>query len=438
MNNEFDAQQLYLQQLIAAQSQRGLSVPYHLYADAQLQNFHDRLSLPSMAFPATMELASPSVDRQQHLNMIQRMVLTSERALSNERLNSEFLLSQQQRIQSQQQERVLSQERAVAHERGLKRTYPGSVLPSAAYAEVTESRSPIAQLQGNLATHTPTPPQQQSCSTVSSGKRTPTAKSPLKPPKKKQDTKWLASYDELKQYKAEHGDCIVPRGYPLNPRLASWVAEQRKQYKLMKDGKQSSITPKRIELLNEIDFAWNAQEAAWDRHMTDLKRFKEEFSDCLVPLNHPKFPKLGLWVKEQRRHYTLMKQGKPSHMTEERARALDDVGFCWDTHEAVWGERLRELCQYKATYGDCIVPTNYGVNPKLGTWVHHQRRQYKKYKEGKACHITAERIRALDSLGFVWYPRERSRYNENVSGSDTESDTDLANLDLRPNKRQRT
>ena len=183
--------------------------------------------------------------------------------------------------------------------------------------------------------------------------------------------------------------------------------------------------------------------------MRDLQRFRDEFGDCLVPLNHPKYPKLGLWVKEQRRHYTLMKQNKPSHMTEERAQNLDSVGFCWDTHEAVWGERLRELCEYKSRYGDCIVPTNYSENPKLGTWVHHQRRQYKKFMEKKPCHITNERIRALESLGFVWYPRERSRStggnpgnnsgnssSSNNSGSDTESDTDITCLDLRPRKRQ--
>jgi hypothetical protein len=44
---------------------------------------------------------------------------------------------------------------------------------------------------------------------------------------KKQDTKWLGTLGELKAYREAHGDCIVPRGYALNPRLASWVAEQR-------------------------------------------------------------------------------------------------------------------------------------------------------------------------------------------------------------------
>lgn len=43
----------------------------------------------------------------------------------------------------------------------------------------------------------------------------------------KKDTKWLNMLEELKTYKAKYGNCIVPRGYSPNPRLASWVAEQR-------------------------------------------------------------------------------------------------------------------------------------------------------------------------------------------------------------------
>jgi hypothetical protein len=44
---------------------------------------------------------------------------------------------------------------------------------------------------------------------------------------RKKDSKWLDALEELKKYKEEKGDCIVPRGYTSKPRLASWVAEQR-------------------------------------------------------------------------------------------------------------------------------------------------------------------------------------------------------------------
>jgi hypothetical protein len=207
----------------------------------------------------------------------------------------------------------------------------------------------------------------------------------------------------------------------------------------MKDCKQSSITAERVAMLDELDFAWNAQEAAWDRHMKDLEAFREQNGHCHVPLNHPKYAKLGLWVKEQRRHYTIMKQGKQSHMTQERTEELDSIDFCWDTHEATWLERIRELSEFRERHGSCVVPTSYTENPKLGTWVHHQRRQYKKFKEGKPCHITEERIRALEKLGFVWYPRDKNQSQDTMSScSDcSDSERDLCVLDLRPRKRQR-
>lgn len=212
----------------------------------------------------------------------------------------------------------------------------------------------------------------------------------------------------------------------------------RKQYKLLKDRKQSSITAERISLLDKLDFAWNAQEAAWDRHLRDLKSFRDETGHCHVPLNHPKYPKLGLWVKEQRRHYTLLQQDKPSHMTAQRAAQLDAVGFCWDTHEATWLERLKELTAFKKEHGHCSVPTSYPKNPKLGTWVHHQRRQNRKFKEGVPCHITKERIRMLDDLEFVWFARDRSSSDSSSTSDDDDSiTTDASDNPRRPSKRQR-
>ena len=41
------------------------------------------------------------------------------------------------------------------------------------------------------------------------------------------DSKWLENLNELKKYRSEHGDCVVPRGYACNPSLGTWVAEQR-------------------------------------------------------------------------------------------------------------------------------------------------------------------------------------------------------------------
>jgi hypothetical protein len=239
----------------------------------------------------------------------------------------------------------------------------------------------------------------------------------------KQDANWMSMLDQLVAYKKRFGNTVVPRGYQQNPKLGSWVAEQRKQYKLLKDGKPSNISSQRIQLLNEIGFVWNAQKSAWDQHMADLKTFRCVYGHTLVPLSHPQFPKLGLWCKEQRRHNTLMKQGKKSHMTPSRQAQLDSIGFIWDSQESAWEERYRELAEFRARFGSCTVPSGYAQDQKLRTWIHHQRRNYKKFLAGKPCHITRERIEKLEALGFVWSPRgEKQGGADDSNASSVSSD----------------
>lgn len=138
------------------------------------------------------------------------------------------------------------------------------------------------------------------------------------------------------------------------------------------------------------------------------------------------------------RHYTLWKQGRPSHMNATRAAELDRLGFCWDTHQESWSQRYAELVEYKKATGSCSVATNHPKYSKLSTWLQHQRRQYRKYMEGKASHITAKRIQALEELGFVWYPREKSKLDASSQDSDSSSsDSDASSFDPRPSKRQR-
>lgn len=33
---------------------------------------------------------------------------------------------------------------------------------------------------------------------------------------------WYSRLEELKQYKQEHGDCLVPNKYSANPQLGTW------------------------------------------------------------------------------------------------------------------------------------------------------------------------------------------------------------------------
>ena len=80
----------------------------------------------------------------------------------------------------------------------------------------------------------------------------------------------------------------------------------------------------------------------------------------------------------------------------------DDEG----TRHSQWCDQFRQLCEYKVQYGHCRVPVRYSTNPKLGNWVSTQRTTHRLNQEGNPSCMTAERIRALDAVGFDWGPSQ--------------------------------
>ena len=67
---------------------------------------------------------------------------------------------------------------------------------------------------------------------------------------------WDERIQELKEYKRVHGHCNVPIRYLENRQLADWVKRQRKQYRLHRDDKPTSLTKTRIDRLEAIGFEW--------------------------------------------------------------------------------------------------------------------------------------------------------------------------------------
>ena len=151
------------------------------------------------------------------------------------------------------------------------------------------------------------------------------------------------------------------------------------------------------------------QAGQWAERFDDLCKFREQTGNCLVPHTFKENLPLARWVKRQRYQYKLMQEGKPSTMTQERVRALEDIGFIWDSQGAAWGERLDELKEFRKVYMHCNVPSNYSENPQLATWVKCQRRQYKLHSEGKPSNMTQQRIHELEGIGFEWLLRSYKR-----------------------------
>ena len=148
------------------------------------------------------------------------------------------------------------------------------------------------------------------------------------------------------------------------------------------------------------------QSDQWYEKYRKLVQFKRINGHCLVPNNWNLNSPLALWVKRQRYQYKLKNEGQHSTLTEEREQALEALGFVWDSHGAVWEERLNELRGFKNVRGHCCVPANFKENHQLAIWVKCQRRQYKLFCDGKRSNMNQERIAKLEDLGFVWNPRK--------------------------------
>eukprot|EP00548_Thalassiothrix_antarctica_P007842 CAMPEP_0194136118 /NCGR_PEP_ID=MMETSP0152-20130528/6144_1 /TAXON_ID=1049557 /ORGANISM="Thalassiothrix antarctica, Strain L6-D1" /LENGTH=265 /DNA_ID=CAMNT_0038832633 /DNA_START=640 /DNA_END=1437 /DNA_ORIENTATION=+ len=70
------------------------------------------------------------------------------------------------------------------------------------------------------------------------------------------EARWQEILEELIEYKQKNGDCMVPPNNSSNPHLASWVKQQRREYKLFQEGHSSNMTHKRILILEKYGFNW--------------------------------------------------------------------------------------------------------------------------------------------------------------------------------------
>lgn len=147
------------------------------------------------------------------------------------------------------------------------------------------------------------------------------------------------------------------------------------------------------------------QSKAWYERFEDLKKYKEKHGNCLVPQKYPPNPSLGIWVNKQRMEYKLLLDNEKSSMSPDRLESLQSIGFVWAKRkgQATWDAKYKQLLEYKAKNGDCLIPTKYAKNPALGRWVSTQREHYRMWKQGDPrSKMTVEKAKLLDEIGFVW------------------------------------
>lgn len=170
-------------------------------------------------------------------------------------------------------------------------------------------------------------------------------------------------------------------------------------------------------------------ETIWDERFRMFLNFKKTFGHALIPKVYRQNKKLSSWVYRQRRHYSLIQAGKPSPLTEERIKKLEKAGFVWNTRNSDaqseveaqrriqaqddrWNATYRLLLEYKAKYGNCLVPKEYREVKGLASWVYLQRGLYSKFQKGQESTLTKERIQKLEDAGFVWKAKQDEEWQD--------------------------
>ena len=166
----------------------------------------------------------------------------------------------------------------------------------------------------------------------------------------------------------------------------------------------------------------------WDALHGKLMEYKEEHGNTLVPNRHAQ---LGSWVSTQRRYYKEMNSGKDTPLTQARIDKLEQIEFVWatkDPRHVPWEVRYKELLDYKARNGDCIVPIGYKYNVQLANWVSTQRQEYKLWKKQLQCRITTERVNLLMSVGFSFGPPRGGARIQKRKGASEDSDNSVSSI----------
>jgi len=154
-----------------------------------------------------------------------------------------------------------------------------------------------------------------------------------------QQAKWMEFFLALCEYKMKHGNFNVPAATSClhyDAPLGLWVKRLRHQYKRYHQGKYSSLTPERVELLSSVGFQWQVQDDMWRDRFRQLEEFAQKNGHIRVPL---KGSTAGLpnWIKRQRKQYRLFKQGKTSSMSMERYEKLRILGSCFSDDNRSFG-----------------------------------------------------------------------------------------------------
>lgn len=194
--------------------------------------------------------------------------------------------------------------------------------------------------------------------------------------------------ERLREFKRKHGHCDVTRRD--DPVLAEWLGGQRRGFR------RRLMSPLRQRILEGVGIVLDPVELWWEEQFEALRRFRQEHGHCVVGIHNAPNKQLLGWVQFQK---MIWSRGR---LREDRRKRLEALGFVWNTKDAAWDRRLRQLEAFCRRHGHCNVWLRNASDEGLLKWVLLQRTLRQKGK------LTEDRQRRLEQLGFVWDGEEAS------------------------------
>ena len=197
---------------------------------------------------------------------------------------------------------------------------------------------------------------------------------------------WDTMFARLLEYQEQYGTLIPDKN--VDPELYHWVIQQR--------GGRSKLPPHRIVQLNSINFEWPPDpEDIWNEKYEELKAFREEFGDAIVPTRDPKYKSLSSFVEHSRQKI------KNKLLDEDKAAKLNALGVGVisgeDLKEKKWMRKYKLMIQYNKKHGTTIIPQRVKEDG-LGKWCNRQRLLQKNNK------LPLHRYKLLKMVNFVFHP----------------------------------
>ena len=133
-------------------------------------------------------------------------------------------------------------------------------------------------------------------------------------------TAWNSMLEALRRYGEENGTFVFPSNVGSLPKaerpIKYWVAAQRREYKKLQRGEESSLTARQLQRLNAVglDLTPRPDKIPWEQRMRSLREFVSEHGHCKPKKQHP----LASFVSNIRHFNREREDGKATCLTDER------------------------------------------------------------------------------------------------------------------------